>query len=141
MNIDFVCNKTWIFGDVWHQIWEAQTADGLRVPLEVTRLLHNKFFFYANNFSRCYFFYLSPDFVAAAFTIVGLLFFLIGLWYLVIEKKWFVLILLLSAPLLPLFEIPREKIQQGIVLYFIEGAIVVFGVYRLLLILGRRLRR
>lgn len=130
MNINFTCNLTFIIRDVPHQIWEAQSADG-GIPVLLSRFLHNKPTFFADNFLRCYLSYLSPEFINAAFTFLGLILFLIGLWYVVTKKKKLLLALILVAPLFPLFELPKVMLWQGIIIYTVEALIIIYGVIRL----------
>lgn len=128
MNINFVCAKDWILGDVPHQIWEAVTADGTANVL-LTRFLHNKLLFYSNNFFRCYFSYLSFDFITAGFSIVGLAFFLYGIYSLISRKKWIFLFFVAIAPLFPLLQIPSDVKYRGMFLYGILGAVILCGLY------------
>jgi len=130
MNINFFCTKAWILGDVPHQVWEAQTADP-NANVLMTRFLHNKLSLYSNNFARCYLSYLSPDFINAAFTIVGLILFLAGIYFLVVKKNWRILTILLLAPLFPLFSFPESKLIQGVILYSAQGLAILAGFYYL----------
>lgn len=130
MIFDFSCDIGHIKNDVPHQLWEAISADGNANTL-VTRFLHNTPSFYANNLLRCYLSYLSPDFINQTFTILGLILFGLGLWYLIINKKWLILIWLLAAPLSPLFDIPNNGLFQTIILYSVLVLVMIFGVRNL----------
>lgn len=129
MNINFVCIKDGILQDVPHQLWEATTADGHSANVLVTRFLHNKLLFYSNNFFRCYLSYLSPDFVTTAFSIIGLVFFLAGVYFLVRRRIWILLVILLLAPLSPLFSFPKNNLVQGLILYSVLLLVILFGLY------------
>ncbi|MBI3558884.1 hypothetical protein HY085_00650 [Candidatus Gottesmanbacteria bacterium] len=124
MNINFVCNYSWILGDVPHQIWEAQTADGSANTL-LTRFFHNKLAFYLNNFARCYFSYLSPDFLTKAFTLIGLILFIVGLYFAISQRKHLLLILICLAPIFALLDIPS-------VLYVIQSLVILSGAYEII---------
>lgn len=128
MNINFVCTKTWILQDVPHQIWEAQTSDWNSNTL-ITRFFHNKFLFYANNGLRCYLSYLSPDFIAAAFTIIGLALFITGLYFLVRRKKYPLLTILIAAPMSPLLSVPKQATNQAAIIYGAILSVILFGVF------------
>lgn len=130
MIFNFSCDIGHIRNDVPHQLWEATSADGNANTL-LTRFLHNTPSFYANNFLRCYLSYLSPDFLNQTFTILGLILFCLGLWYLVVHKKLIVISLLLFAPLSPLFDIPSNGLFQTIILYSVLVLVMIFGVRNL----------
>ncbi|MBI4099903.1 hypothetical protein HY440_02750 [Candidatus Microgenomates bacterium] len=130
MIFDFSCDIGHIRNDIPHQLWEATTADGNANTL-VTRFFHNTPSFYANNFLKCYLSYLSPDFLSQTFTIFGLVLFGLGLWYLLIRRKWFILALLFLAPIFPLFDFPSNGLAQTIILYGTEGLVMLYGVKNL----------
>ncbi len=131
MSTDFTCNWEWIKLDVPHQIWEAQTADGIRAHTFLTRLFHNKFLFYPDNILRCYLSYLSPDFITGAFSFIGMVFFLAGVFYLVFNRRWLLLAVLLIVPLLPLFKIPNNISAEAVILYVVEGLVIIYAVWQL----------
>ncbi len=126
MSFDFICSRDRILLDVPYQIWEAQSADG-GLNVFLTRLFHNKLLFYGSNFFRCYLSYFSPDFIARVFTIFGLIFFLLGVWYLISRKKRFLAILFLLVPLSPLFQIPDTVSVQAGILFSGFGLVMIFG--------------
>lgn len=126
MIFDFSCDLGHIQNDVPHQLWEAISADS-GSPLWLTRLLHNKPLFYANNFLKCYLSYLSPDFLNKTFSLLGLILFGLGLWHLVTNKRWVVLTILLLAPLSPLFDQPPSGLAQTIILYSAEILVMLYG--------------
>jgi hypothetical protein len=99
---DVTCTIAWISQDLPHQVWEAQAADGMGAYTWLTRFLHNKIMFWGSNLARCYVSYLSPDYIAKKFTLVGLAVFLVTIWWLVSRKKykWLALIFLIPAILL-----------------------------------------
>ncbi len=130
MTFDFSCDIGHIRNDLPHQLWEATTADGNANTL-VTRFFHNTPSFYTNDLLKCYLSYLSPDFLNQTFTILGLLLFALGLWHLVVNKKWLLIIFLLLAPLSPVFDIPQSGLAQTIILYAAEILVMIFGVKKL----------
>jgi hypothetical protein len=104
----FWCNSSWIFQDVPHQIWEAQTSDGHTFPF-IVRFFHNKVFFYLNNFLRCYFYPWSTDAVSTAFTAVGVFLLYFSIYKVVtLRKKKLFLIFTLSS-LVPLFNLLGQE--------------------------------
>ncbi len=131
MNFNFFCTRSWIAQDLPHQIWEAQTADGHVAPF-ITRFLHNKVFFLFNNYLRCYLTYLSPDYVVSMVTIIGLVLFLVGLYFLVSKKNYLLLGFILLAPLFPVLEIPKDKNYQGIILLTSLLSTICYGVFSML---------
>lgn len=130
MNFDFTCNRFWIGQDVPHQIWEGQAADGLANTF-VTRFFHNKLLFYLDNYFRCYFHYLSPDFINAAFSIVGLILFLIGVYFAISKRNKLIIVFILLSPIFPLIELPSVKIYQGIITYGLDVAVMIYGLWSL----------
>ena len=126
MIFDFSCDIGHIKNDVPGQIWEAITAGGRINPL-VARFLHNTPSFYANNLLRCYLYYLSPEFINQTFTFAGLILFGLGLWHLVINKRWGIIILLLLVPFSPLFDFPSDGLIQTIILYSGLVIVMLFG--------------
>lgn len=140
MSIDFACTSEWIKLDVPHQIWEAQSADGGAGSVLWTRLLHNKVLFYASNYLRCYLAYLSPDFVNRVFSALGLIFFLVGIWYALTRKNLLVLGFALLAPLPPLFLYPKFSAVTGVYLGLIV-LVQLYGFYQAARHLKRRFRK
>lgn len=127
INFNFTCTKNWIEGDVPLQIWEAISADSNGSLFNV-RLLHNKPLFYATNYLRCYFSYLSPDFVARTFTILGVILYLAGLYGLARNNKKLFLAVLFLTPLLPLFLSPDRQTLSGLVLYAGILFVICYGI-------------
>lgn len=139
MNTDFFCTASRISRDLPHQIWEAQTADGIVNPL-ITRFFHNKLFFYLNNYLRCYLSYLSLDYIANVITFAGMVLYVFGIWHLVSRKsKWIVVILL--TPLFPLLEWPRLAGWRVGLYYFGLISMTACGFYALWDWWGRKLFR
>lgn len=143
MNTELFCDRFAILRDVPLQLWEAQTADGSTAPPLLTRFYHNKVLFYGTNFLRCYLSYFSPDFILHIFGLLGTIFFLIGIIYIVDKKKKFYEVLLIISPFFPLFRIPRDKHLSEILLliplfltsmfgifYFLKFIAKVFGRYK-----------
>ena len=130
MNFDFSCDIGHIQLEVPHQIWELTTAHGLTNPLLV-RFLYNKPSFYATDLLRCYVHYLSPEFLNETFTIFGLILFGLGLWHLIIHKKWLIIAFLAVAPLSPLFDTPSDGVLQTVILYSALILVMLFGVKNL----------
>ncbi len=130
MIFDFSCDIGHIQNDVPHQIWEAITGGG-QIPPLVSRFLHSTPSFYANNMLRCYLSYLSPEFINQTFTFAGLLLFGLGIWHLVINKRWKIITLFLLAPLSPLFDFPGNGFIQTVILYSALIMIMLFGVKNL----------
>lgn len=128
--VSFSCDIGHIRNDLPHQLWEATTADGNANTL-VTRFFHNTPAFYANDLLKCYLSYLSPDFLNQTFTIFGLILFGLGLWYLVIRRRWLILTILLLAPISPLFDLPGSGLAQTIILYGAESLVMFFGIKNL----------
>mgnify|MGYP001617550830 FL=1 len=129
MNFDLTCILSRITLDIPPQLWEVQTASGMGNTLLV-RLLHNKLSVLINNFSRSYVSFLSPDFIAASFSILGLILFLVGLYSLISRKKLIWLGILLICPLPVLLEIPKNVTLRGTFLYTGLGSVILFGLYR-----------
>lgn len=127
MNFETWCSKTWIVQDIPHQIWEAQTADGHVSPI-IVRFFHNKFFFWINNYFRCYLTYWSVDTISSTISIFASLLSYYGLIKL-IQRKWTkLLIILLIAPVLTLFEFPTRPISNLILL--VDWVVcALFGLY------------
>ncbi len=126
MIFDFSCDIGHIQNDLPHQLWEAISADGHANTL-LTRFLHNTPSFYGSNFLKCYLFYLSPDFINQTFSLIGLILFGLGMWYLVVNKKWPITAFLLIAPLSPLFDIPSDGLAQTIIIYCALILVMFFG--------------
>lgn len=137
MNFNFSCDIGHIKLDVPHQLWEATTADG-HANTFLTRFLHNTPSFYGSNFFKCYLSYLSPDFINQTFSLIGLVLFGLGLWYLVVNKKWPILIFLLIAPLSPLFDLPSSGLAQTTILYTVLILVMCFGVKNLFIWLKQK---
>lgn len=131
MIFDFSCDIGHIQLDVPHQIWERSTIDS-QANIWYTRFLNNKPVVYLNNILHCYFSYLSPDFINQTFTIFGLILFGIGLYYIVVNKKWPILTFLLLAPISPLFDLPQSGLAQTIILYSALILVMFFGVKKIL---------
>ena len=138
MNFDFSCDIGHIKLDLPHQMWEAISADGNANTL-VTRFLHNTPSFYANNLLRCYLSYFSLEFINQAFSFVGLILFLNGLWQLVINKRWKFLLLVLVAPLFPTFDLLENSYLHGFIIYGAISIVMVFGIKRILILVGKLL--
>lgn len=130
MIFDFSCDIGHIQNDLPHQLWEAVSADGNANTL-LTRFFHNTPSFYGSNLLKCYLFYLSPDFLNQTFTFIGLVLFGLGLWRLVINKRWKIIILVLLAPLSPLFDVPNNGLIQTIILYSALVLVMLFGIKNL----------
>ncbi len=119
MNFDFPCTLSRILLDVPHQLWEFQTGSGMGNTL-VVRFLHNKLSVLINNLARCYVSFFSPDYLAGVFTLFGMVFFFVGLYFLISLKKFPFLIPLLTMPILVFFEfsvIPYHFICVLIIIY------------------------
>lgn len=140
MSFDFSCDIGHIKLDVPHQIWEAVTSDGNANTI-VTRFFHNTPSFYVNNLVNCYVSYLSPDFLNQRLTIFGLLLVILGLWHIVINRKWRILGAILVAPLSPLFDVPESGQAQTAILYVAYGVLIFFGTINLLTWLKERFHR
>lgn len=139
MNFEFTCTGSRILMDIPHQIWEAQTADGPANTL-LTRFFHSRPSFLAENFLRCYLSYLSVDFIAGTFTVLGLLLFLLGLWYLISKRKWAIVSVLLLAPLSPLFEFPADGTWRAVILFAPQIAVMIIGLIQTIFFVSARLR-
>lgn len=137
MNFDYSCDIGHIKLDVPHQIWEAVTSDGNANTL-VTRFFHSSPSFYINNLTNCYLSYLSPDFLNQKLTILGLALFSLGLWHLIVNKKWRILAVILVAPLSPLFDFPASGPSQTAILYIAYGVLIFFGTINLFSWLKKR---
>lgn len=131
MNFNFTCIGSRIKIDLPGQIWEAQTYDPSGQTF-LTRAFHNKASFVADNYFRCYLSYFSPEFVTSAFSIIGLILFLVGLYYIFVKKQWKLLALLLVAPLFPLFEIPQNVAIRAIIIYVALISVMVYGIWSFL---------
>lgn len=129
MNFNSTCILSRILLDVPPQLWEAQTGSGLGNTLLV-RFFHNKLTVLLDNFTRCYVSFFSPDFIAATFSVLGLILFLIGLYNLISRKKFSWLLFLLICPLPILLEIPRSVFFREIILFTGLGSVILFGIYR-----------
>lgn len=139
MNFDFSCNIGHIQLDVPHQIWELSTAQGSANPLFV-RFLYNKLTFFATNIVRCYTHYLSPEFLNQTYTIFGLVLYLVGVYYLVKNKKKISLTVLLIAPLFPLSEL-GPLLFRAAVIYLSQIAIMLYGFIKIVKSCYARMRR
>ena len=137
INFDFTCTRTWIEGDVPLQIWEAISADSHDIPMFVVRLFHNKPVIYGTNFLRCYSTYLSPDFVARTFTIIGLVLYLIGLYGLAAKNKKLFLAALLLAPIFSLMMPFENQTISGVIIYGALLSVIFYGIY----FLGENLKK
>lgn len=107
----FSCTYQAIVADVPHQLWEAITSDGAgSTPILVTRMLHNKPLFYAINFARCYFHYLSPHFLSqnlGAILTIGIILGVYYLWYRGGIAWKIIRVIIILYPLIFLFELQR----------------------------------
>lgn len=130
MNFNFSCIGSRISLDLPHQIWEAQSYDPPG-QIWVTRLFHNKIAFLANNYSRCYLSYFSPEFLTAAFSILGLILFLIGVYFLISRRNRWFLAVLLAAPLPALFEFPTFVPLRAVIIYGVELLVMGYGIVSL----------
>ncbi len=128
MNFDFTCTQPRILLDLPHLIWEMQTGDGQGGVL-LTRFLHNWPLFLANNLLRCYLSYFSPDYLAGTVTIIGVILFSIGLMTLIHKHQWLWLLLVLAAPLSPLFEFPVNSTIRGLLLWGSWGLTIAVGIF------------
>jgi len=127
MNTNLFCSISWVIRDVPLQIWEAETVGGHAGPVILTRLFHNKILFYLNNLSRCYLSYLSPDFIFNCVTIIGALLVYIGIYFLVRQKKYLLILIFLSGPLFPLLEITNNSEFRMAVLLADFIFVAIFG--------------
>ncbi len=130
MNFNFSCISSRILLDLPHQIWEAQSFDPAG-QIFLTRLFHNKILFLLNNYLRCYLSYFSPEFITNAFTVIGLGFFLLGLYYVITKRQWVILATLLTAPIFPLFEIPSTVVIRGAAIYLAIILVMGYGIWSL----------
>ncbi len=107
----FSCTHNGILNDVPHQLWEAISSDGGGTPLLVTRVLHNKPLFFAVNYLRCYFHYLSPHFFAQQFG-PGVALIIVALIFILWRQggqNWKVAkIIILLYPILLVFELQTK---------------------------------
>lgn len=139
MNSDFWCTKTWVFQDLPHQIWEAQTADG-HVSSLLVRFFHNKVFFLLNNLTRCYFTYWSVDTLSSIFTVIGALFCFYGLYKLVEQKKRLILFFILLGPILTFLEIPNRQFGDRFLFLSQIGSMTV-GLMYFFKLINRRINK
>jgi hypothetical protein len=125
ININFECNLTTVFQDWPNLVWETQTGGGFGQAL-IARILHSKFFVFSADITRCYFRYLSPEVVTQWFTLIGAALYLVGLYFLLVRKKFPLLLLFLLTPVLVIFKFPLEFFYLGVI------GVIVFGLVNLI---------
>lgn len=78
----FECTHFSIQQDVPFQMWDSLTSfGGSGLPIWFIRLLHNKPRYYLTNYIRCYFHYLSPDFLMGQLGPLKLIFLLMLVFF------------------------------------------------------------
>jgi len=124
MNINYICSVDSVIRDVPMQLWELSTNDGRagQGP-EIVKLFHNKFFVYPSNFFDCYLSYLFPRYVYQNFSIIGLILFFLGIYFLVINKNIRILFLLLFAPVIMMLFFPSIYFTLIYVLIMVYGLV------------------
>ncbi len=126
---NFVCSKDWIMQDLPNQIWEAQALAGKDSYTWVTRLFHNKPIMYSTNFLRCELYHLAPDYIARKLTFIGLFFWLIAIFHLVKNRRYFGLIIIIFSSGLVVFQIPVFKLVAETIFTIIQGSLSLYGVF------------
>ncbi len=134
MSFEFVCIGSRIGIDLPGQIWEGNAYNPLNQVI-LSRLLYNKYLFIVDNYARCYASYFSPEFLTTAFTIFGLVLYLIGVYFLIRSKNKSLIALLLISPLVPLFELGPVHFRAAViyvsqVLVMLYGLVKIFGMRR-----------
>lgn len=122
MNTEFTCILSRITLDLPHQIWEALSFHPPGIL--IVRILHNKLFFLVDNLFRCYFFYFSLENYVAM---------LPGLYFLIINRRFKLSLLVLFLPLIPLLEIGPFELRK--IIFF--GSYIIIAVYVLYNIFSR----
>lgn len=126
MNFNLSCDRYSIGTLVPLLIQEAQSADGNISPL-VARLLHNKVGFWISGTSQCYLSYFSPEFILSTFTLVGLIFFLLGLWLMIKKRKFAILLFVSTGPLPFITSVFHNNIIAASYLYFCQLILIGIG--------------
>lgn len=126
MNIDFACDRFNVAREVPLLINEAQRADPIGNIL-LTRFLHNKLTFNMSGYFECYTSYLSPESISKVFTLFGLFLFLIGLYYLVKNKRWLLAGTILIGPALPLLPLSFDHRFIAGVMYLPQLLMILIG--------------
>jgi hypothetical protein len=129
MNFEFTCIASRITIDLPGQIWEAQA---LNPPNQVilSRLLYNKYLLILSNYTRCYVTYFSPEFLTTTFTVLGLVLYLVGVYFVIKNKNKSLIAILLISPLIPLFEL-GPVLFRAATIYFTQVAIMFYGLIKL----------
>lgn len=121
-----ICNFKTATQALAPRIFAEQTVDGHDQPVLVTRFLHNKVGIFANEFSRCYFNVLDPNFVYHSVGLIGIIFWLYFSYQIIVKKRWLMLSMFLVVPVLPFLRFPPQIVVYWHKLFAIIG--LVFAV-------------
>lgn len=104
------------------RIFAEQTIDGKNQPIIFTRFVHNKIGVFLSEFARCYFLALDPNFIQKT-TGIGIIFWLYFVYFILIQKLYIALLIFLSIPLLPFFQLPLVIVSYAHKIFAIIGLI------------------
>src|SRR3989344_2693501 len=108
------------------EIFSNTAIDGSGQPVVVTRFLHNKVGIYLSEFSRCYFNILDPNFLLQTTGPIGLIPILYLIYNAIVNKRFFIGLLILTLPLLSFFNLPMVFTVIALKVFAIIGVLFWF---------------
>jgi len=117
------CNLTTVKLAFAPQIFAQTTIDGREQNVLVTRFFHNKLGIYGQELSKCYFNALDLNFLTANLSLIGLLTFLTMIYKSALFNYWYLLLMILAIPVLPILGWPLLLLIAADKIFAIMGLV------------------
>lgn len=116
-----VCNLKTALQNLPPRIFAEQTIDGPDQPVLLTRFFHNKAVIFTQEFTRCYFYSLDPNFIYKSVGFIGIVAWLNFVYQIASSKKIFLLIFFLVIPILPFIYLSSDYVAYSHKVFAIIG--------------------